>query len=150
MGWSMGGVKERYLKLAEAGDQAVGRRANLNDPLKKEYAICHPYFDFTDIEDFSSNPDSIQFNSIQNSFMTHSPLRIRMTSLTSSDVRMIHLHLLTVLQSTINARVTIFIMPCCFNVCPVTQFDVHEWMSQCSSTSITYGCSSLYFNDNLF
>ena len=54
MGWSMGGVKDRYLKLAEAGDQAVGRRANLSDPLKKEYAISQPYFDFTDIEDAST------------------------------------------------------------------------------------------------
>lgn len=51
MGWSMGGVKERYLKHANAGDQAVGRRANLNDPLKKEYAVSCPYFDFSNIDD---------------------------------------------------------------------------------------------------
>ena len=51
MGWAMGGVKDRYLKLADAGDQAVGRRANLSDPMKKEYAISPPYFDFSDIDD---------------------------------------------------------------------------------------------------
>jgi hypothetical protein len=35
----MDGVRERYLKLADAGDMAVGHRANLNDPHKKEYAV---------------------------------------------------------------------------------------------------------------
>lgn len=51
MGWTIGGVKERYLKLADAGDQAVGRRANLSDPHRKEFAVSNPYFDFTSIDD---------------------------------------------------------------------------------------------------
>ena len=50
MGWSMGGVKERYLKYAGAGDEAVCRRANLSDPLSDEFAVSPPYFDFSSIQ----------------------------------------------------------------------------------------------------
>ena len=46
----MHGVLERYFKLAEASNMAVGCRANLNNPLRKEYAISNPYFDYTDID----------------------------------------------------------------------------------------------------
>ena len=49
-GWVMGGVKDRYLKYASAGDQYVGRCANCSDQNTKEFALSPPYFDFTSIE----------------------------------------------------------------------------------------------------
>jgi len=50
MGWSMGGVEERYLKYAGAGDEAVGRKSNLPDPLSDEFAVSPPYFDLSTIQ----------------------------------------------------------------------------------------------------
>jgi hypothetical protein len=48
-GWSMGGVKDRYLKHEKAGDQYVGRCATCSDQNSKEFAISPPYFDFTSL-----------------------------------------------------------------------------------------------------
>ena len=41
MEWAMHGVLERYIKLAKASDMVVRRIANLNDPLRKEYATSN-------------------------------------------------------------------------------------------------------------
>ena len=51
VGWAMGGVKERYLHYAAAGDQYVGRCAALLNQTDKSFAASPPYFDFTEIED---------------------------------------------------------------------------------------------------
>lgn len=50
VGWTMGGVKERYLKHEKAGDQYVGRCATGLDQLKKEFGASPPYFDFSSIQ----------------------------------------------------------------------------------------------------
>jgi hypothetical protein len=51
MGWALGGVLGRYFKRADAGDMHCGRTAAMQDPMRKEFAVCRPYFDFTEIED---------------------------------------------------------------------------------------------------
>lgn len=48
-GWSMGGVKDRYLKHEKAGDQYVGRCATCADQNSKDFAISPPYFDFSSL-----------------------------------------------------------------------------------------------------
>ena len=50
-GWSVGGVKECYLKCESAGDQCVGRCACGLNPLSVDFAISPPYFDFSDLND---------------------------------------------------------------------------------------------------
>ena len=45
-GWSMGGVKDKYLKRENASDQYVGRCASCLDQLDKSFAVSPPYFDF--------------------------------------------------------------------------------------------------------
>ena len=47
-GWTMGGMKDKYIFRAEAGDQYVGRCASLLDQLSKEFAVSPPYFDFSE------------------------------------------------------------------------------------------------------
>jgi len=46
-GWTMGGMKDKYIFRAEAGDQYVGRCASLLDQLSKEFAVSPQHFDFT-------------------------------------------------------------------------------------------------------
>jgi len=46
-GWSMGGVRDKYMKYEAAGDQFVGRCASCLDLLSKEFAISPPYWDFS-------------------------------------------------------------------------------------------------------
>lgn len=46
-GWTMGGVKDRYLKYEAAGDQFVGRCAACLDLLSKNFAVSPPYWDFS-------------------------------------------------------------------------------------------------------
>ena len=50
-GWAMGGVKDKYLNRADAGDQYVGRCASLLSQVTKEFAVSPPYFDFTGLCD---------------------------------------------------------------------------------------------------
>ena len=50
-GWTMGGVKDKYLKRENAGDQYVGRCASCLNQLEKEFAVSCPYFDFAHIPD---------------------------------------------------------------------------------------------------
>ena len=50
-GWSMGGVKERYLKYKSAGGQYVGHCACGLNPLSADFAISPLYFDFSDLND---------------------------------------------------------------------------------------------------
>ena len=50
-GWAMGGVKDKYLTRADAGDQYVGRCASLLSQVTKEFAVSPPYFDFTGLCD---------------------------------------------------------------------------------------------------
>jgi len=50
-GWSLGGVKDKYLFRENAGDMHVGRCASCHDPDTKEYAISPVYFDFTHLEE---------------------------------------------------------------------------------------------------
>ena len=47
----MGGVKDKYLTRADAGDQYVGRCASLLSQVTKEFAVSPPYFDFTGLCD---------------------------------------------------------------------------------------------------
>jgi hypothetical protein len=46
-GWTMGGVKDRYLKYEAAGDQFVGRAAACLDLLSKHFAVSPPHWDFS-------------------------------------------------------------------------------------------------------
>ena len=48
-GWKMGGVKDKYFKRENAGDQYVGRCASYLNQIEKEFAVTPPYFDFTHI-----------------------------------------------------------------------------------------------------
>ena len=50
-GWTLGGVKEKYLFRGDGGDAAVGRRAACLDVDEKEFATSPPYFDFTHLSD---------------------------------------------------------------------------------------------------
>lgn len=54
-GWTMGGVKDRYLKYEAAGDQFVGRCAACLDLLSKDFAISPPYWDFSVASDGESH-----------------------------------------------------------------------------------------------
>ena len=46
-GWIMGGVKDKYIKRENAGDQYVGRCASNLDQLVKEFATSPCYFDYS-------------------------------------------------------------------------------------------------------
>ena len=48
---SIHGMLERYFKLAKADDIAVRHKANLNNPLMKQYNVSSYYFDYTYIDD---------------------------------------------------------------------------------------------------
>jgi len=50
-GWKLGGVKEKYIFRADAGDMAVGRRAAGHNIDTKEFAISCAYFDYSDLDD---------------------------------------------------------------------------------------------------
>jgi len=47
VGWSMGGVKDRYIKFESAGDHYVGRCAACLDQTTKEFAVSPPFFDYS-------------------------------------------------------------------------------------------------------
>ena len=47
-GWTMGGVKDRYLKYEAAGNQYVGRCACGLNQLSKHFGVSQPFFDFSD------------------------------------------------------------------------------------------------------
>ena len=47
VGWIMGGVKDKYLFYEAAGDHYFGRCATILNRLKKEFAVSHPYFEFS-------------------------------------------------------------------------------------------------------
>ena len=49
-GWTLGGVKDRYLFREGAGDQYVGRAAAGLDQLSKEFAVSPAYFDFSQLD----------------------------------------------------------------------------------------------------
>ena len=49
-GWTLGGVKEKYLFRADGGDMAVGRRAACLDVDEKGFAISPPYFDYSHLD----------------------------------------------------------------------------------------------------
>jgi hypothetical protein len=48
-GWSLGGVKDRYLFYENAGDQYVGRCASGLRTDSTEFAISRPYFDYSQL-----------------------------------------------------------------------------------------------------
>ena len=50
-GWSLGGVKDKYLFHENAGDQHVGRCAAGLDSTTTEFAVSRPYFDYSDLEE---------------------------------------------------------------------------------------------------
>ena len=50
-GWSMGGVKDKYLKRENAGDQYVGRCASCLDQLDKTFAVSPPHFDYSNLNE---------------------------------------------------------------------------------------------------
>ena len=47
----MGGVKDKYLKRDNAGDQYVGRCASCLDQLDKSFAMSPPYFDYSKLDE---------------------------------------------------------------------------------------------------
>ena len=46
-GWTLGGVKDKYLFRKNAGDQYVGRCASCLDQNTTEFAVSPPYFDYS-------------------------------------------------------------------------------------------------------
>lgn len=50
-GWSLGGVKDKYLFHADAGDQHVGRCASGLRSDTAEFAICRAYFDYSTLKE---------------------------------------------------------------------------------------------------
>ena len=46
----MGGIKNKYLRFAAAGDQYAGRCASLLNQNDKTFAVSPPYFDYTSIK----------------------------------------------------------------------------------------------------
>ncbi|KAL7524807.1 hypothetical protein ACHAXR_003117, partial [Thalassiosira sp. AJA248-18] len=50
-GWTLGGVKDKYLFRENAGDQYVGRCASCLDQNTKEFAVSPAYFDYTKFDD---------------------------------------------------------------------------------------------------
>ena len=50
-GWAMGGVKDKYLKRENAGDQYVGRCASCLDQLDKSFAVSPPYLDYSHLDE---------------------------------------------------------------------------------------------------
>ena len=46
----MGGVKDKYLKRENEGNQYVGRCASCLNHLEKEFYVMPPYFDFAHIK----------------------------------------------------------------------------------------------------
>eukprot|EP00804_Cyclotella_cryptica_P006115 CCRYP_010730-RA/>CCRYP_010730-RA protein AED:0.34 eAED:0.34 QI:0/0/0/1/1/1/2/0/216 len=48
-GWSLGGVKDRYLFYENAGDKYVGRCASGLGTDSTEFAISRPYFDYSQL-----------------------------------------------------------------------------------------------------
>ena len=50
LGWKMGGVKDKYLKRENEGNQYVGRCASCLNHLEKEFYVMPPYFDFAHIK----------------------------------------------------------------------------------------------------
>lgn len=51
IGWSLGGVKDKYLFRQDAGDLNVGRRAAGLDVETTGFAISPPYFDYSDLDE---------------------------------------------------------------------------------------------------
>ena len=45
--WTLGGVKDRYIKYKKSGDQFVGRAVSGLPILKKYLSISPPYFDIS-------------------------------------------------------------------------------------------------------
>ena len=50
-GWAMGGVKDKYLKRENAGDQYVGRCASCLNQLEKSFGVSPPYFDYSSLDE---------------------------------------------------------------------------------------------------
>lgn len=50
----MGGVKDKYLKTENAGDQYVGRCDSCLDQLDKSFAVLPPHFHFGNVDDIES------------------------------------------------------------------------------------------------
>ena len=50
-GWTLGGVKDKYLFHENAGDQHVGRCASGLNSDTAEFAISRAYFDYSDLPD---------------------------------------------------------------------------------------------------
>ena len=53
-GWTMGGMKKRYLKRKNMGDRFVGRCIRCLNKLEKDFAASCPYFDF------AHSPDELE------------------------------------------------------------------------------------------
>ena len=62
-GWAMGGVKDKYLKQENAGDQYVGRCASCLDQLEKSFGISPPYFDYSSLDELEQINTKRRINS---------------------------------------------------------------------------------------
>lgn len=49
VGWSMGGVKDKYLKRENTGDQYIWRYESCLDQLDKTFAVSPPHFDYSNL-----------------------------------------------------------------------------------------------------
>ena len=56
--WTIGGVKEIYIKYEKAGDQFVGRTVSVLPIINKEFSISPPYFDYSDLEDYERDTET--------------------------------------------------------------------------------------------
>jgi len=48
--WSLPGVLNRYIKIADAGDEHVGKMVSGRDRMSVDFAESQPYFDFSEFE----------------------------------------------------------------------------------------------------
>ena len=60
--WSLGGVQSRYIKYEKAGDQYVGRTVCGLPIMKKEFAICQPFFDFSHLSEEDQYNKIVELN----------------------------------------------------------------------------------------
>jgi hypothetical protein len=126
-GWTMGGVKDRYLKYEAAGDQFVGRCAAGLDLLSKDFAISPPHWDFSTTENGEphSPEEEVQLEQELESF-----LKERLPNY--DNIRKATLNLARVLLATV-----------CYH---------HQYLKATLSQSSLFRASTMFRNipDNLF
>ena len=69
-GWTLGGVKDKYLFRENAGDMYVGRCASGHNVNNKEFAISLAYFDYSEL-----NPENriLMRAKVKENFMNRLP-----------------------------------------------------------------------------